>query len=323
MAVDVLFTSGLIAAREKYLLKDKILRMCEMSADEAFRTLIESGFGGGEAATVHEYDKLVEADERSIDDFIREFATSQAELDYLLCQRDYHNAKALVKAEHLGTSPEKLLAPEGRVSTELMLSCFKANDFTALAKRADAELLKAIQTAQAYLSEGGDSGSEVGAIFERAMYEHLSKSCKRNRLLKRLVGAKADMTNILTALRSSDPSTAKKYYVSGGKLSEKQLSLLFDTENAETAFKNTEYGAFVKLCLTAKLGDLPMTAAERMRDSFDGDYLAANKYELKNSQPFLYYVFRRRAENNNVRIVFVCLLSGMQERDIKNRLRAV
>ena len=41
------------------------------------------------------------------------------------------------------------------------------------------------------------------------------------------------------------------------------------------------------------------------------------------NQPFLYYVFRRRAENADVRILFVCLLAGMKDYEIKARLRSV
>lgn len=60
-----------------------------------------------------------------------------------------------------------------------------------------------------------------------------------------------------------------------------------------------------------------------MRDNLEIDFLAAKKYELKSTQPFLYYVLRRRAENSNLRILFVCLLAGMSEGDIKRRLRAI
>ena len=64
-----------------------------------------------------------------------------------------------------------------------------------------------------------------------------------------------------------------------------------------------------------------MTEAERGLDSLETRLLAEHRYELKKTQPFLYYVFRRRAENANLRIVFVCLLAGMEERQIKSRLR--
>lgn len=68
------------------------------------------------------------------------------------------------------------------------------------------------------------------------------------------------------------------------------------------------------------------TAADgggKLRDSYETDFFAERKYELEKNQPFLYYVFRRRAESENVRIIFVCLLAGMRESEIKKRLRAL
>jgi V/A-type H+-transporting ATPase subunit C len=322
MAVDVLFTDGIIAAKEKYLLKDKLARMCEMSADEAFRVVSESGFGGIEGATVFDYDKLVAADEEAIDSFVREYAPTNAELCYLLSPRDFHNAKALTKAEYLNESADKMLAPNGIIPAETLLSCFKAGDFSALSGELGQAIKGAVEQAESYLKGEKVSGAEVGAIFDRAMFAYLCKACKRNSTLKKLITAKADMTNILTALRSDSEEDAAKFYVEGGKLKKEQLSKLFDgADNAVAAFNGSGYESFLKLCLAAKAKGMPLTDAERFKDSYECEYLAANKYELRANQPFLYYVFRRRAENENVRIIFVCLLGGMNEREIKSRLR--
>ena len=85
MGIDVIYTNGVIAAQEKYLLKDRIFKLCEGSAPEAFRVLSESGFGSGAAAeSAYDFEKLVTAEERALDDFIREYAPSQAEAVYLL-----------------------------------------------------------------------------------------------------------------------------------------------------------------------------------------------------------------------------------------------
>ncbi len=77
----------------------------------------------------------------------------------------------------------------------------------------------------------------------------------------------------------------------------------------------------MKLCLADKNAGRPMTDAERFADGFELDFLAKKKYELKRSQPFLYYVFRRKAENANVRILTGGLLAGIDERGIRKRLR--
>jgi V/A-type H+-transporting ATPase subunit C len=324
MAVDVLFTNGVIAAKEKYLLKDKLARMCEMSADEAFRILSESGFGGTECASVYDYDKLVASDELAIDGFVREYAPTYAELVYLLAPRDFHNAKAFVKAQYLGEDVEKMLAPYGIIPLEDFYQAFKSGDYSTLSGEVGKAVANAITEAEEYLKGGNISGAEVGAIFDKAAYAFLSKACKHNKTLKKLIAVKADMTNILTCLRSESVQFAQKFYVDGGKLDKEKLATLFTlSDDVEKVPDFYGYESFLKLCLAARKNKLPLTEAEKIKASYECDYLSLNKYELKAGQPFLYYVFRRRAENENVRIVFVCLLGGMQEKEIKSRLRTI
>ena len=322
MGKDLTYTNGVIAVREKYLLKDKILKLCEAGAEDALRSLLESGFGKGvEISSVYDYEKLVSADERAIDEFIREYAPSKAEIEYLLSPRDFHNAKALVKAVYLKLDAEKLLAPDGLVPAEKIFECIRDGNLQPLNR----ELQEAIAEVKGLFDEDSATGAEIGVIFEKAQFKHLSGVCSKNSLLKKLICAKADMTNILTALRSDSEDYAKKCFVCGGKLSESKLLKLFDEDknNAVQEFKGTPYYDFVKNCIEAKCAGLPLTQAEKMAESYEAEYFNSKKYELKRSQPFLYYVFRRRAENANVRILFVCLLAGMREQEIKRRLRAV
>lgn len=329
MAKDVLYTNGTIAVKEKYLLKEKIFRFCEMTAEDAFRSLLESGFGNGaEALSVYDYEALTAEEEKSLDDFIREYAPSEAEAEYLLAPRDFHNAKALLKAEYLGLDAEKMLAPEGRVPVSRISLCLKNGDFSPLGKELGGAMNEAASLFKEEEEDGEErkdvSGAAIGGIFEKALYRHLSAVCSKSGLLKKLLSAKADMTNVITALRSSEKEYAERMYVGGGRLTEKQLSKLFDKEGerAEHALDKTPYEAFYRKCFEAKKAGLPLTEGERILESFETDFFAAKKYELEKNQPFLYYVFRRRAETENIRIVFVCLLAGMREQEIKKRLRA-
>lgn len=325
MAKDLVYTNGVIAAREKGLLKNKIFKLCEGSAEEALRALTESGFARGtEVNSPYEYEKLVAADEAAIDSFIREYSPSRAEAEYLLANRDFHNAKALIKAKYAGGEAQKMLAPEGMLSIELISECVNTGKFKPLGK----QLAAAAGQAAALFSEenkGQASGAEIGIIFEKALYAHLFNACAKNGLLKKLLAAKADMTNILTAMRSSQAEFAQKCYLPGGKLTQKQLDGLFDEvpERAACSLNSTPYADFVKSCFEAKAAGLPCAQAEKVCESYETQFLSERKYELQREQPFLYYVFRRRAENANVRILFVCLLAGMKEGEIKNRLRTV
>ena len=322
MARDLMYTNGVIAVKERYLLKDKLLKLCGAGAEEAFRTLTESGFGkGAEVSSVYEYEKLVAADERSLDAFIREYSPSEAEAEYLLAARDFHNAKAAVKAYNTGADMEKMLAPDGLVSSTAIINAVKEHNFSALGK----DLREAVEKSNGLFEEENRdvSGAEIGMLFEKALYSHLSRVCSKNRLLKSLLAAKADMTNILTALRSSSAEYAEKCYVDGGSLSVKKLNRIFDADadKAERALEDTPYADFYAKCFADKAQGLPLTRAERVCESYETEYFSAKKYDLQKNQPFLYYVFRRRAENANVRILFVCLLADMSEGEIKKRLR--
>ncbi len=324
MAFDVMYTNGVIAVKEKYLLKEKIVRFCELSAEDAFRLLLESGYGGGaeNAASVYEYENLVAVEERAVDEFILEYAPSKEEKAYLLSQRDFHNAKALLKAAHLQTDAKKMLAPQGEISIELLSSCIAKEDFSALEK-INFELKEACEAGAALLKNDVVSGAEFGEIFEKAAYRYALRVCKLNPVVKKLLKAKADMTNILIAFRIQEKEKLAEKYLPGGTLGEEILSKLFDgKEKAEEAFKGTAYYEFVKTCFNAQQKGLPLSEAEKIRDGYETQYFYNRRYELKKNQPFLYYVLRRRTENANVRIVFACLLAGMKEADVKRRLRA-
>lgn len=325
MGLDVGYTNGVIAAREKYLLKEKVLRLCELSTEEAFRMLLESGFGGGAetATSVYDYEKLIAAEEEKIDAFIREYAPSEREKAYLLASRDFHNAKAIVKARYLQTGTERMLAPEGVLSVAILTEAFETGDFAAV-RAVNVDLATACERAVEIVAEEAPSGAAIGEIFEQASYTYLYGLAKRNATLKRLLLAKADMTNILTAARSADAETAERQYLPIGRITHAQLNALFeDRERAIAAFEKSPYAAFVQAVLVSKEKGLPATEAERIRDGYEATYFAAKKYDLEKSEPFLYYVYRRRTECANVRIVFACLLAGAKEAEIKKRLRGI
>lgn len=314
--LDPIYTNGVIAVKEKFLMGDKLLRFTEMSAEEVLRAVAESGFGSG--AQSQDGESLCQAEELALDGFIREYAPSRAELVYLLSFRDFHNAKAVCKAHKLNSSAEKMFAPDGLTPVSEISSAVAAEKTDELPKELRAPLRAVLD------SEKELSGAEIGALFDAAAFEYVAESCKFNPLLKKLLAGRADRTNILTAVRSSDADFAEKLYVGGGKLKNEKLRVLFkDTDSIVEAFEKTPYLEFVKLCLTAKEKGMPFTDGERALESVEAEYFKARRFELEGRQPFLYYVFRRRAEIQNVRIILVCLNAGLAPQDIRRRLRAI
>lgn len=313
---DGVYTSGVIAVRETKLLKDRLARFCAMGAEEALRALLDSGFGGGEAESLADVEKLVLADAKQIDAFIREYAPDREILNYLLAPRDFYNAKAAVKAEFLHTDPAAMLAGDGLFLAEDVREKIKKDDLADFPK----ELAEAVKSAKAALTERAD-GAEAGAIFARAEAEYFRRTLKRGACAK-LHARRIDMTNLLTAFRSADEAEAEKVWLGGGRLTNKQLALAFgDAEGVKKAFHDTPYAQFVTSLAEAKAEGLPYTEAEKTLASCELRYFGEKPYELGDDGVFLYYIFRRRTENANVRIVFTSLAAGLKEGEILRRLR--
>lgn len=324
MAVyDVQYTNGVIAVREKNFLGEKLLRICEMQAEDAFRFLLDSGFGAGAEGVngVHDFEKLVAIEDARLYAFIREYAPSKAELEYLLLPNDFHNAKALLKAQSLGVLADNMLASEGLISIKKLSDCVSEGDFTALN---DFPYLKTACEEVKELLEEEKDGAKVGQIFDKALFEQLWLSLKGKKFLRGLLSEKADVTNVLTALRSRDAESALDSYLPHGKLKNSELEKLFDTDVEKTRkyFSKTQYADFVSTCLTAKEKGQPLSDGEKTRDLREVEYFARRKYELQKSEPFLYFVYRKKTELSNVRIAFVCLNAGLSENAIKARLRS-
>ena len=320
--MDRVYTDGVIAVKEKSLLGERIKRLCESNADDAFRQLTEYGFGyGAEAATSRDFEQLISFEESAIDAFIKTYAPSTAELDYLMLERDFHNALAVVKAEFLSLELEKMLAPEGTIPVQKLVNALQNSDFKELGILGEAIELAADLFRD---EESQPTGAQLGAIFYRAQFRALKKSCAKNAATRALLKRKADMTNLLTAFRSPSEEEAKELYVAGGSLSEKDLAAVFgDGDRVENKFSATPYREFVKACLEAKRAALPFTQAERMLVNSEIESLSRRRFELSGSETFLYYVLRRRLECEDVRVIFVCLNAGMAEADVKKRLRSL
>ncbi len=303
MTFDTNFTNGVIAVKEKTLLGEKLLRFPEQTAGEVLRALSESGFGGGES----DPEAIFAHEEGVLDDFIRTYAPGEAEKSYFLLPRDFHNLKALYKAEKLGISADGMLAPEGMYPI--------------------AELKEMLEEGKSPVPEIAEeaTGAEIGAAFDRAEFQHLFRICMLRPVLKRLLIARADMTNLLTAFRAETEEEARALFVDGGKLKEKDFALIFseDPEEREHALMKSPYRAFYAECLAAKEKNIPFTEAERMKEEAEIAYFFDRRFALSGKEPFLYYVFRRRAEIRNVRTILICLNAGVNEREIRRRLVGV
>lgn len=335
------YVNGVIAAKEKYFLGEKLLRLIETDAASALRALKESGFGGENDGadsgkfSSDEAETLIAAEEAKTNAFIREYAGNEAEKEYFLSPLDCHNVKAYFKAKLTGAEARKMLAPQGALAVKTIAEAFENENFSLLPEYLSAAVAEAKKACE---NGAAGKGADVGAAFEKALYAHLFEVCKgagkARRALRSALKEKADLTNLVTALRAVSAESAAGQYVPCGYLAAKDFSFCF-AENAEQAEK-----LYSKACAGAGCAKKKAlkTAYDLYRGAKESGSVAeaekrlaeteirlfeARKYELSGNEPFLYYVLRKKTECANVRAAMVCLNAGMKESEIKKRLRGL
>ena len=327
------YVNGVIAAKEKYFLGEKMLRLCETDAESVLRALKENGFGAADAESGDELrggiEEIIAKEEDRLFAFVREYASCEAELQYFLAPSDVHNVKAAFKAKLLNEDAEKYFGRVGTIATNTIKSAFESGNYDALPEY----LQRAIEAAEALCTDGvNGKGASVGAVFEKAKYEHLKKACKKSVVLLKLLEKKADLVNLTSAMRSADEGTFKETFVTGGALAADDFAFCFSESDVEAkkayeracfrgkkkAAAERVYGVYLR---AREIGGV--AEAEKAVAETEIAFFVEKRYELREKEAFLYSGVRKASECANARIVAVCLNAGMKESEIKRRLRGV
>ena len=154
-----MYTGGVIAVREKRFLGDRLLRMCGGTAERRLPRFRKAVTAAARPRLPPAITRRSWRRKRGPScDFIREYAPSEAEEGYFLYPFDFHNAKALFKASLLHADAEKLLAPEGKIPLSELSAALSAKSYPAAWK----ELKEALESADAYVADGGGAGAAIG-----------------------------------------------------------------------------------------------------------------------------------------------------------------
>ena len=316
---DVGFIAAICKSKERLLVGgEKFSRMIEAdSAEDAFRILRESGFGGeAEASGARDYEKLIAAETENLNLFLREYAPNEKYAETLLLAIDFHNADGAVRAAH-GFGDRKSLTEEGYYPLPEIEKAAQGN-------RAElpAELLSAIREANGAFENGTASGARIGTIFLNACYRRKLAICP-DKTLKKAIVAEIDGKNVSVALRLKNRRQNEGRYLGGGSLTREELSLLEEKDGRKirSAFLYSPLRDLVFTGIDEIERNVPLVSFEREAESAYLKTLKEKKYETEGAIPFLLYAEYKRNELKNVRVVMAGMLCGASKEKIRGRLR--
>ena len=323
---DYLAASAYVRALENRLLTAEQLDqlITAKSYDEEVKLL--ASFGYGELEPKHP--EAVDADLTAVRaDELEELGSllpDAAVLDVFKIKYDYHNIKAMLKAEAMNASPGAMLADLGRISVEELFLAQRDNDGSNLPGR----LASAVYVAREVFHATRDP-QLLDVAVDKWYFRDLLETAQASgsAFLIGYVRLQIDAANLRTLVRT----------LRMGKNEEFLRGVLF--KNGETAPEEVlrvsaakggglaELYAPTRLAAAAAEGAKAakggaLTEFEKLCDDAQTAYLDAARLIPFGEEPVLAYLAARETEYANLRIVLMGRMAGVPADVIRARLRA-
>lgn len=316
---DYTFVTAVCRSNEKKLLgKERIGRMLNAeSLSDAFKILRETPFGGDEnTLSCVEYEKLITAEQRAFNAFLRENAPDAECYGWCLYPSDFDNCEAIVKCAHNRQDYGKYVGAEGAFSYETLEKAAEKG-----CGELPTELNYAIKEAENAFAEKIQSGMKISAVFTKAKFECL-KRVATSKALKNILAFDADARNISVALRARKADFAEKMYVAGGTLNGDDLAFLCERTPAEIKhrFRSSLRAHYIADAADALSEGRPFVSLEQAQESVPEEMLSGAKYEISGKEPFLLYYYTRKNEIFNARVILTGKANGLEKTEIRRRI---
>ena len=298
---DYLAISARVRAMETTLLTaERMERLLEARSDEEVSKLLQDcGYPELDAARPEAMDAaLSQAREELLTD-LGDGAPDPRYIDIFKLKYDYHNAKAILKAAAMGTSPDRMLMDMGRIGAAELKTAVESGELDKL----PGALPAAVAEAKSVLAE--DTGSQ----FLRGYVETQIDATNLRALIRTLrMGKNADfLAGVLFESGTVEPAAilAAANHPAGG-LNEIYGPTRFAqaAEAGEAALKGGSLTEFEKRC-----------------DDAVSDYLAGAQMIPFGEAPLLAYLAARETEYTNIRILLMGRAAGLSPEVIRSRLR--
>ena len=316
---DYLAISARIRAMENRLLtRERMDRMIDARDDgEAMKVLSECGYddaAGLDAALLQARAEVFRDMERS--------APDPRLVEVFQIKYDYHNAKAILKAQALHTDPERLLLDGGRYEPRALLDMWRREEL----KGCSPTFQRALEQGKAVLEETRDP-QKSDLLLDRACYEEMAQLARelRSPFLEGYVRLCVDVANLRAAVRvyrmGKEGEFLRQALLPGGSVSEQSIL----TARREALGEVFRAGPLARAAeLGEKLlqpGGGSLTEFERACDNALTAYLAAARRVPFGEETVIGYLYAKEQEFTAIRSIFAGRAAGLDGDTIRARLR--
>ena len=299
----------MLAAREtKMLSAERMERMIDAPTnDEAAKILEECGYGDLSGLSAKAAGAALEAHIAALFDEVEGMVPEAQLVQLFRLKYDYHNAKALIKAQAMGTDCGAILSQRGTVAPQKLLTAMVSAAAilarTTNPQAADFELDRAYFAQMLDLANGlSDGGFARGYVQLQIDSANLRAAVRTRRMAK-------DADFLKTAL------------IPGGTIGTDRVLAAFESAEALTALYANTWLSNAASAGAAAMSGGALTAFELLCDNALMDYIRAAKLRSFGAAHVTAYLAAMENETTAARMILTGRLAGLQPAVIRERLR--
>ena len=320
---DYLFLSTMLRARSSQFLNEETLeRMLSFgNFEEAARVLSEMGWPDMSGMDRAGVDEALSKRREDIFAEVAKICPDKELVDLLRMRYDYHNAKALIKAQAVGHDADSLLSNAGRVKLERLKEAFNTEDFRFLPDT----LGKALKEARDVLARTSNP-QMADFVLDKANHEEIKRIAKKldNKYVNGYVNLSAQGSNLKAIVRCIRMGKSEEFLASvlfKDRYLERFVSEYCNSpDSIPLIFAITEYKDAAVLGAEAAKGGR-LTEFERACDNVMMKYLRNARMSGFGCESILGFLAAVENDITTARIVLNGLQSGLSVEYIKERLR--
>ena len=325
-SADYKYASAVIRGNHKRLLsKDKVEKMLDSKTpEEAIKVLHEINYADGAEISIEEYDELLKLEQISAYNMVRSVVPDERYLAVYTYPNDYHNAKALLKAELLSIDAGDLLLENGSIPTEVLKDAINNRNL----HKVRVDMANAIQKAIDAFATGHDPQA-IDLIMDKATFADMQFAISQfeNEFIKNYVAFLIDVTNLKSFVRVKQMNKSwdffSKIYIPGGKIQEKIFINGYEEPYEQFAEKLDDYG--ISKILIEGLAMLKesgrFTDMEKTSDNMILKFVEDGKYIAFGIENVIGYLVAKEMGIKNARIILAGKLAGISDDMIRERMR--
>lgn len=321
---DYLAVSTYVRALENSLLtREQLEQLITAPSREDARKLLQTfGYGELEPMQPEALDAALSRVRAQTLEELAAFLPDSSVTDVFRVPYDYHNVKAMLKAEAMGVSPDTLLTDLGRVSVADLRATQRDNDNSALPET----LALAMEVGREVLSRTRDP-QLLDVAVDKYYFRDLLETAERtgNPFLVGYVRLQIDAANLRTLVRTLRMGKHEDFLRGAlferGKVPTEDLLSVCVQDGAGLAECFASTSLAEAAAEGAKLRE-SLTAFERLCDDAQTAYLSRAQLVPFGEEALLSYLAARETEYVNLRVVLMGRVADVPAEILRSRLRA-